>query len=371
MREDKIMRAQKVTMNMTVPQSYSWCCSVHWTVTAKLFLSDQTILLAIVGAFECNQNRWSNLRLRSIIKYFSIYFFFQAEDGIRDWSVTGVQTCALPIYDRVGELRVRAGRRIEPAQKIFDEIRVPHPSLGIRAHVVRSDRLARQVVLGDEDAGRTTRRSRQRPELIRPSPALAQIDGRKIGGQLAQRLFVVFALDRPLLHALHRAVVRVARHALEYDQHSIGVVSGSRDALERVTTHAFDERAFLLDAARHAHQPFSVGKLGGEIPCLAQLDFELRLGLRGDIHRRRAVQFVSDGPYPERVSSWHEASGKFEEPAPPADDGEGDRRSVLASADQYALHRPFVDGTDPACKRRRSARPGSLRAGKLKSGLKD
>src|SRR5262249_56353061 len=26
-------------------------------------------------------------------------FFFQAEDGIRDWSVTGVQTCALPISD--------------------------------------------------------------------------------------------------------------------------------------------------------------------------------------------------------------------------------------------------------------------------------
>ena len=26
------------------------------------------------------------------------YFFFQAEDGIRDIGVTGVQTCALPIY---------------------------------------------------------------------------------------------------------------------------------------------------------------------------------------------------------------------------------------------------------------------------------
>src|SRR3712207_6955044 len=26
-------------------------------------------------------------------------FFFQAEDGIRDIGVTGVQTCALPIYD--------------------------------------------------------------------------------------------------------------------------------------------------------------------------------------------------------------------------------------------------------------------------------
>src|SRR5437879_11779310 len=27
----------------------------------------------------------------------SFFFFFQAEDGIRDTSVTGVQTCALPI----------------------------------------------------------------------------------------------------------------------------------------------------------------------------------------------------------------------------------------------------------------------------------
>src|SRR5439155_16589953 len=39
-----------------------------------------------------------------------IYFFFQAEDGIRDGHVTGVQTCALPICrrrrgcaDRLGE----------------------------------------------------------------------------------------------------------------------------------------------------------------------------------------------------------------------------------------------------------------------------
>src|SRR5205823_10415678 len=30
-----------------------------------------------------------------------VVFFFQAEDGIRDKLVTGVQTCALPIYRRV------------------------------------------------------------------------------------------------------------------------------------------------------------------------------------------------------------------------------------------------------------------------------
>src|SRR5690606_41206394 len=28
------------------------------------------------------------------------FFFFQAEDGIRYFHVTGVQTCALPIYER-------------------------------------------------------------------------------------------------------------------------------------------------------------------------------------------------------------------------------------------------------------------------------
>src|SRR5688572_32548323 len=31
------------------------------------------------------------------IFFFFFFFFFQAEDGIRDLTVTGVQTCALPI----------------------------------------------------------------------------------------------------------------------------------------------------------------------------------------------------------------------------------------------------------------------------------
>src|SRR5204863_2148568 len=34
--------------------------------------------------------------------------FFQAEDGIRDLYVTGVQTCALPISDDGAEQRLRA-----------------------------------------------------------------------------------------------------------------------------------------------------------------------------------------------------------------------------------------------------------------------
>src|SRR2546430_7076745 len=40
----------------------------------------------------------------------SCFFFFQAEDGIRDLTVTGVQTCALPILgDRAGGLSLARG----------------------------------------------------------------------------------------------------------------------------------------------------------------------------------------------------------------------------------------------------------------------
>src|SRR5437016_10281861 len=38
-------------------------------------------------------------------------FFFQAEDGIRDWSVTGVQTCALPIFKGVFEINPPSQRK--------------------------------------------------------------------------------------------------------------------------------------------------------------------------------------------------------------------------------------------------------------------
>src|SRR5262249_59211160 len=42
--------------------------------------------------------------------------FFQAEDGIRDWSVTGVQTCALPIYGSTGSRRFAVPLSQEPVE---------------------------------------------------------------------------------------------------------------------------------------------------------------------------------------------------------------------------------------------------------------
>src|SRR5260370_12743185 len=53
---------------------------------------------ACVGDLSC-------LILRLFSLHCLFFFFFQAEDGIRDSSVTGVQTCALPIFDALRKLR--------------------------------------------------------------------------------------------------------------------------------------------------------------------------------------------------------------------------------------------------------------------------
>src|SRR5438552_14270974 len=46
---------------------------------------------------------------RSVLMLSFIFFFFQAEDGIRDRDVTGVQTCALPISTGAPHLLVIGG----------------------------------------------------------------------------------------------------------------------------------------------------------------------------------------------------------------------------------------------------------------------
>src|SRR5256884_1342922 len=52
-------------------------------------------------------------------------FFFQAEDGIRDVAVTGVQTCALPIY-----------RAFQAARDLYTGIvYVNAPTIGAETHL--------------------------------------------------------------------------------------------------------------------------------------------------------------------------------------------------------------------------------------------
>src|SRR5438105_7802491 len=76
------------------------------------------------------------------------YFFFQAEDGIRDPLVTGVQTCALPIFHRlVAFLRGLAA---------------PHVALQEPVHRLRLAHVLRDALHGA--ALRTGERPRKRPD---------------------------------------------------------------------------------------------------------------------------------------------------------------------------------------------------------------
>src|SRR5690606_39489917 len=66
---------------------------------------------------------------RSTVLYF---FFFQAEDGIRDFHVTGVQTCALPIYHHlvVGRSAYLRRRRSSPQVMMPATNATPSPIMG-------------------------------------------------------------------------------------------------------------------------------------------------------------------------------------------------------------------------------------------------
>src|SRR2546430_7266556 len=54
--------------------------------------------------------KWSDMFSLSHACCYSFFFFFQAEDGIRDLTVTGVQTCALPIYRGAHGAGLASGR---------------------------------------------------------------------------------------------------------------------------------------------------------------------------------------------------------------------------------------------------------------------
>ena len=57
-----------------------------------------------------------------ILFYFYLIFFFQAEDGIRDRLVTGVQTCALPI---LGVEILTTAEALTEASDVIVKVRPP------------------------------------------------------------------------------------------------------------------------------------------------------------------------------------------------------------------------------------------------------
>src|SRR5437763_3569596 len=91
--------------------------------------------------------------------HFAFYFFFQAEDCIRDTSVTGVQTCALPILraqvtGQLNEVHFREGDSVKKGDRLFSID--PRP---FEAQVAQADaNLKRDVALLSQAEARSEER---------------------------------------------------------------------------------------------------------------------------------------------------------------------------------------------------------------------
>src|SRR5256885_5399289 len=66
-----------------------------------------------------------------------VVFFFQAEDGIRDYKVTGVQTCALPISQSDS-----SKQNVQELRKQLDELREQMSKLQARLGELESTKSA-------------------------------------------------------------------------------------------------------------------------------------------------------------------------------------------------------------------------------------
>ena len=81
--EGKWVQAKEIKDISGLTHGIGWCAPQQGACKLTLNIKDGIIEEALVETIGCSGMTHSA--------------FFQAEDGIRDWSVTGVQTCALPI----------------------------------------------------------------------------------------------------------------------------------------------------------------------------------------------------------------------------------------------------------------------------------
>src|SRR5256885_11433671 len=124
-------------------------CTHRATITPDIWKHTEPTILTCCNSQGAAAAQWNTPR--SVRRCRSHSFFFQAEDGIRDYKVTGVQTCALPIYRALGK-GVEAGFHGHHRE---DQGRV---HLGPLAGLVglgdqRAERLRRDAVLLAEPVG--------------------------------------------------------------------------------------------------------------------------------------------------------------------------------------------------------------------------
>ena len=88
-------------------------------------------------------------------------FFFQAEDGIRDYDVTGVQTCALPIFQviTISEKHKAYAAEVDAALKaagVRVKVDDSDATIGKKIRMHRKMRPAYMLILGEEETANST-----------------------------------------------------------------------------------------------------------------------------------------------------------------------------------------------------------------------
>src|ERR1017187_9546519 len=151
------------------------------------FYEDAHVILIIHNHYVFHIETYYTFSQQIVVR---LVFFFQAEDGIRDTSVTGVQTCALPIYARARQVELRHLQR--GLHRGHRRVRgIDWSCLAVQLDGAAARHLGRQ---GERKGGR----SRKLPQL---EIHLLQHQGLPVSQCAAQRQSSVGDL-----HQLHRKV---------------------------------------------------------------------------------------------------------------------------------------------------------------------
>src|SRR2546422_690600 len=114
---------------------------------------------------------------------FSIFFFFfQAEDGIRDVAVTGVQTCALPISQRGGPARADRRRNTGKQNNVPEREHREREQVGHRSMLALSLRGISHCPSGlASTVPREQRRMRSFRSVAAAKKAAVAVNSRRVG----------------------------------------------------------------------------------------------------------------------------------------------------------------------------------------------
>ena len=255
--------------------------------------------------------------------------------------------------------------RIEPADDLLAEARVPCKPLRIDDDVVRLPGALGQVVLGINHFGRFTARPRQRLQRVAPFRSGAQVEPREVVGLAAPgRLLLLWRLRagadprrRELLNFQRKRELWICRHPPDDREHLVGAVPGPGDPFKRVAVRTRAKDGLFLVAAGRARNPLRVRQLRSKVACPAQPQVRRGGRVRRDLHAVRALELEAGGSYAQRIAARLQPPRR--KPVFAASIGHDRRRDGRArssGADQHAFHRAFFGGDHTAGQRRR--RPG-------------